>query len=336
LAHPVRPSSFQKIDNFYTATVYEKGGEVIRMLRELIGADAFARGMQIYFDTCDGTAATVEDFLACFEEASGRDLGQFMRWYEQAGTPRVSARGRYDAKQRTFEIALSQTIAPTPGQSDKSPGPIPLRIGLIDAEGAPLNSVLEGQSEARAEHTIAFDQREAVLRFTDVARAPIPALMRGFSAPIILDDGLGADARLVQLAHDPDPFTRWEAGQSIARAIMLGGADAGETLPAALAADLAAALGRELDRAQEDPAFAALALRLPELTDLIRTAPEPDPEPLFLASEKLRRTIAEAHRGRLKQLAGARGAAEFSPSAEAAGQRALKCVALDLLAALGA
>ncbi|HRE43426.1 MAG TPA: aminopeptidase N [Terricaulis sp.] len=269
LAHPVRPSSYQKIDNFYTATVYEKGGELIRMLKRVIGADAFASGMQLYFERRDGTASTVEDFIACFEEASGQSLADFFKWYEQAGTPHVTARGRFNAEAGTYEIALSQSTPPTPGQSSKKTLPIPLSISFIAADGEPLTLTRDG--DARASHDIVFTEAEMILRFTGAHKKPIPALLRGFSAPVTLDDGLSIDERLAQMAHETDPFTRWEAGQSIARAILLGRAEIG---PEALAS----ALARELERAQEDPAFAALALRLPDLNELILASPAPDPD----------------------------------------------------------
>jgi aminopeptidase N len=163
-----------------------------------------------------------------------------------------------------------------------------------------------------------------------VDRAPIPSLMRGFSAPVVLDDGLGVAQRLIQMAHDPDPFTRWEAGQAIARGLLLG------DIEAAHAPSLIRALGQELERAGEDPAFAALSLRLPDLNDLIQAAAQPDPDTLFAALEALRRAIAETHRAALSRIGAERGAAVFSPSADAAGKRALKAAALDLLAALGA
>jgi aminopeptidase N len=329
LAHPVRPPHYQKIDNFYTATVYEKGGEVIRMLKRVIGADAFARGMQLYFDRRDGSASTVEDFIACFEEASGRALSPFMNWYDQAGTPALKVRGVYDASAKTYDLRISQSTAPTPGQSSKKPQTIPLQIGLIAPDGAVLAAKAEGEALARTEHQLVLDSAEAIFRFSGVLDKPIPAVLRGFSAPVTLDDGLSIEERLAQMAHDPDPFIRWEAGQSIARAIMLGGA------PGAAGA-LAAALGRELDRAQEDPAFAALALRLPDLSELILTAPAPDPDALFEARESLRRAIAGALQARLAPIASASAETPFSPSADAAGRRALKCAALDLLASLGA
>ena len=328
LAHPVRPSSYQKIDNFYTATVYEKGGEVIRMLKRIIGEDAFHRGMQLYFERRDGTASTVEDFIACFEDASGRSLADFMRWYDQAGTPALRVRGAYDAHARSYELKISQRTAPTPGQPEKQPLPIPLQIGFIARDGAIVASRAEGDTISRIQHEIVLDSAETTLRFADVEEAPIPAVLRGFSAPVTLDDALSVEERLAQMAHDPDPFTRWEAGQSIARAIMLGEAEGAS--PA-----LAAALGRELDRAQEDPAFAALALRLPDLNELILASPSPDPEALFAAREALRRTAAAALRERLEPIARAPSETPFSPGADAAGRRALKAAALDLLASLG-
>jgi len=329
LAHPVRPASYQKIDNFYTATVYEKGGEVIRMLKTLIGDEAFARGMDIYFDTRDGTASTVEDFIACFEQASGRDLIAFMGWYDQAGTPHLRARSSYDEATQMFEITLTQTTPPTPGQPDKRALPIPLRIGLIDFEGGVLTSMLGEDNETRAEHLHIFDTGETTLRFSSVARAPIPALLRGFSAPVVLDDGLSSDAHLAQMAHDPDPFSRWEAGQAIARMLLLGEGDARVTT------QLIDALGRELDRAADDQAFAALALRLPDLTELISASPHPDPDALFETREALRRALADALRERLVAIAEAAPPSTFSPSAADAGRRALRAAALDLLAARG-
>ena len=330
LAHAVRPASYQKIDNFYTATIYEKGGEVIRMLKRLIGADAFAAGMQIYFERRDGSASTVEDFIACFAEASSRDLASFMAWYDQAGTPALKARGIYDSSTRAYRMTVSQRTPPTPGQSEKKPLPIPLQFGLIAQDGARLTSRREGENEAREEHALVLDGAQATFHFSDVMAAPIPALLRGFSAPVTLDDELSIEARLVQMAHDPDPFTRWDAGQTISRAMMLWQAQS------APASALVSALARELDRAQEDPAFAALALRLPDLAELILSAPAPDPELLFAAREKLRTQIAAALRDRLAPLARAKSETPFSPSAEAAGRRALKGAALDLLAALGA
>ena len=328
LAHSVRPATYQKIDNFYTATVYEKGGEVVRMLKRIIGEDAFNRGMQLYFERRDGTASTVEDFIGCFEEASGQKLDTFMRWYEQAGTPALKVRGRYDKAARTYQLDVSQRLSATPGQPHKLPAPIPLQIGFISPDGAIIASKIEGDTISRTEHRAVLEDAQATFRFRDVLEEPIVSVVRGFSAPITLEDDLTPQARLAQMAHDPDPFTRWEAGQTLARSIMLG-----ETGPSVAA--LTTALGRELDRAQEDPAFAALALRLPDLNELILSAKSPDPEKLFQAREDLRRAVAGALRERLEAIARTRGETPFSPGADAAGRRALKSAALDLLSSLG-
>lgn len=328
LAHPVRPSSYQKIDNFYTATVYEKGGEVIRMLKRIIGKDAFERGMQLYFERRDGTASTVEDFIACFEETSERDLSGFMGWYDQAGTPALKAHGEYDAAARTYHLTVTQRSAPTPGQPNKRPLPIPLQISFIAPDGAQIAAKGEGDTISRVTHHVVLDDAQTTFRFTDVVEPPIPAILQGFSAPVSLEDNLTTKDRLAQMAHDPDPFTRWEAGQSIARTIMLGD-------KTAAAGELATALGRELDRAQQDPAFAALALRLPDLNELILASDTPDPEQLYETRETLRRTIAGSLRDRLVQIAGAPSETPFSPGADAAGRRSLKSAALDMLASLG-
>ncbi len=328
LAHPVRPSTYQKIDNFYTATVYEKGGEVIRMLKRIIGDAAFNHGMQLYFERRDGTASTVEDFIGCFEEASGQSLETFMRWYEQAGTPALKVRGEYNAAARSYQLEVSQKLSATPGQPHKLPAPIPLQIGFISRDGAIIASKAAGDTISRTEHRLVLEDAQKTLTFADVMEEPIVSVARGFSAPVTLDDDLTPADRLAQMAHDPDPFTRWEAGQTLARSIMLG-----ET--GASVAALTTALGRELDRAQEDPAFAALALRLPDLNELILASKTPDPEKLHQAREALRRAIAGELLERLEQIARAKGEVPFSPGADAAGRRSLKSAALDLLSSLG-
>src|SRR5262249_46375261 len=162
-------------------TVYEKGGEVIRMLKRIIGAEAFDKGMQLYFERRDGTASTVEDFIACFAEASGKDLAQFMRWYEQAGTPALTSRGVYDGAAKTYALTVTQNIAPTPGQPTKAPPPIPLSVSFISADGERLTTKLDGA--ARSEHAVVLDTQEATYHFAEVPSEPIPAILRGFSAP---------------------------------------------------------------------------------------------------------------------------------------------------------
>ncbi|KAF0176345.1 MAG: aminopeptidase N [Caulobacteraceae bacterium] len=332
LAHPARPDRYVKIDNFYTATVYEKGAEIIRVLKALIGDEAFDQGIQLYFTRCDGTAATLEDFVACFAEASGKDLSHFMHWYNQAGTPHLVARGAYDAPSRTYTLTLTQSTPPTPGQPDKMALPIPLTVGFVSKSGAELAARIAGDDAAIREHAIVLDKPSATFVFDGMVEAPTPALLRGFCAPVMLDDGLTAEDRLIQMSHDPDAFTRWEAGQRLLRDAIFAEADGkpGPSLDL-----LASALGRELDRAQQDAAFAALALRAPDLADLIQNAERPDPDRLFAARGVVRAAIAAKLEPRLAALADADSETPFSPDASQAGRRALKSAALDLLAALG-
>jgi aminopeptidase N len=251
-----------------------------------------------------------------------------MRWYEQAGTPALKVRGVYDKAARTYQLEVSQRLSATPGQPHKLPAPIPLQIGFISPDGAIIASRVDGDTLSRTEHRVVLEDSQTSLRFSDVLEEPIVSVVRGFSAPVTLDDDLTPQARLAQMAHDPDPFTRWEAGQTLARSIMLG--EQGASVAA-----LTTALGRELDRAQEDPAFAALALRLPDLNELILASKTPDPDKLFQAREDLRRAIAGALRARLEPIAQAKSETPFSPGAEAAGRRSLKSAALDLLSSLG-
>jgi aminopeptidase N len=328
LAHPVRPRAYAKIDNFYTATVYEKGAEVIRMLKRLIGDQAFADGMAMYFNRCDGTAATVESFIACFAEASGRDLTDFMTWYDAPGTPRVNAAWSYDAQAQTVDLHLTQSNPRQP----KTIAPIPLAMGFLGAGGAALATRLEADSAAHVTHAIALTQERQTLRFHGVSERPIPSLLRGFSAPIILDCASSPGDRLTQMAHDPDPFTRWEAGQSYCRDLLLDEAPLSDAQVDALAD----ALARELDHAEEGPAFAALTLRGPDLNELLQTAPDPDPDRLHDRRLALRARLAARLRDRLIGLVDRPDAPGFSASAAAAGARALTASALDLMAADGA
>jgi aminopeptidase N len=331
LAHAVRPQSYVKIDNFYTATVYEKGAEIIRMLHTLLGAGPFRAGMDLYFERHDGQAATLEDFIACFEQAAGADLSAFFRWYDQAGTPHVTARGTFDAAEKRYTLALSQSTPATQGQSEKSALPIPLRIGLIDELGAPLSVSFDGQT--RDEHLVVLGSARDTIVFEEVLRRPIPALTRGFSAPIVLDDGLGVSDRFIQMAHEPDAFTRWEAGQRVMREAIL--AAASDVSSEAAFGAIANALAQELAQADRDPAFAALALRAPDLADLVQASDTPDPDALHGAREALRAAVEAALRDPLIKRAQAPSPTPFSPDAAQAGQRALKSVCLDLLAARG-
>ena len=333
LAHPVRPSSYLKIDNFYTATIYEKGSELIRMLRTLLGAEEFRRGMDLYFARWDGTAATVEQFVECFAEVSGRDLSDFFGWYGQAGTPELSIATRYDAAAEALELELSQRTAPTPGQPDKRPLPIPVRVGLLDEDGKPQAFRAPGASVAAEDAVLVLEGERSVFRLEGVAARPVLSALRGFSAPVKLSADTPPQDRYVLLAADPDLFNRWEAGQGLARELIMararGGADeAGE-------ARFAAALGRAITDQSAEPAFTALMLELPEEGDLaLAMAPGADPQAIHAAREHLRARLAATLRSELERLHETFAVSgPFSPDAESAGRRAVANAALELLAA---
>ncbi|HEY4030725.1 MAG TPA: aminopeptidase N [Caulobacteraceae bacterium] len=332
MAHPVRPTSFVKIDNFYTATVYDKGAEVIRMLKTLLGPEDFRRGMDLYFEQHDGDATTVEAFVACFADASGRDLDRFFAWYSQAGTPVVSLVADYDAEAKTLELLLSQATAPTPGQPDKHPLPIPIRLGLLDAEGKPQAFHPPDGGAAVVDTVIVLDDAQHKVRLTGVERPPVISAMRQFSAPVKLETGAPPEDDYVLLAGDPDLFNRWEAGQRLAKALILGRAsgapdEAGETR-------FAAALGRALGDQSSENAFKALLLSLPGEQDLSLAVIQADPEAIHEAREALRARLAGDLAEDLQRLHDELGGKRaFTPDAESAGRRALRNAALDLLAA---
>ena len=206
LAHPVRPEEYIEINNFYTATVYEKGAEVIGMLHRLVGPETYARALDLYFARHDGQACTIEDWLAVFEEASGRDLSHFKLWYSQSGTPRLSAREAWE--EGRYRLTLRQETPPTPDQPVKAPLVIPVAYGLIGREGTVL-----------AEGMLEFDAAEATFTW-DLPERPVASLLRGFSAPVILDQPLDAADRAFLLAHDSDPFNRWEASRAQAMEVL--------------------------------------------------------------------------------------------------------------------
>jgi aminopeptidase N len=330
LAHPVRPSSYLKIDNFYTATIYEKGAEVIRVLKALVGEDGFRRGMDLYFERWDGHATTVEAFVDCFAEASGQDLSHFFAWYEQAGTPTVTLRQSYDAQAQALELSLAQATRPTPGQPSKRPLPIPLRIGLLDHDGRPLPFEHDGQMQDEA--LVVLSQPTATLRLEKVASEPVVSALRGFSAPVVLDSDAKPKDRYVQLAHDPDLFNRWEAAQTLARELILRRADG---RPDEVNEErYAEALGRSLADQSADHAFKALLLSLPSEPDLALAMENADPAALHAGREALRERLAVHLEGALRQIhTGLQDLGEYSPDAASAGRRALRNAALEMLAA---
>ena len=338
LAHNVRPETYQEINNFYTATIYEKGAEVIRMLKVLIGDAAFARGMDLYFERYDGTAATVEDFISCFAEAADRDLTAFSRWYHQAGTPLLEAAGAYDAAARSFTLELTQSCKPTPGQPHKEPFVIPVALGLIGPDGdLPLKvGADDGASAAEigaGVFELATSRRKII--FHDVPRRPVPSLLRGFSAPVRLDYAASEADLITLIARDSDSFNRWQAAQTYASRLLL------RSVASIRAGGQAAhdqgfidALATVLD-GDADPAYAAQMIALPSEADIARDIGEDvDPDAIHAAVDALRRAIGkDLAPGLLGAYARLAANGPYSPDAAAAGRRALRNAALDLYCA---
>ncbi len=337
LAHPVRPASYLKIDNFYTATVYQKGAEVVRMIATLLGRERFRRGMDLYFARHDNQAVTIEAFVAAMQDASGVDLRQFMLWYSQAGTPEISADERYDAIARRYSLTLRQATPPTPGQEEKAPFMIPVAMALLGPDGTELPLRLAGENAAtRGERVLVLDKAEQVFVFEDVAVAPTASLLRGFSAPVKLA-GRGRDQLRRLAAQETDPFQRWDAVQTYAMAVLLDlVADhrAGRVL--ALDDGLVEAFAATLAGAERDPAFAAEALALPGESLLADQMAVVDVDGIHAAREFVRAGLGRALAPRLR--AAYAGFAETGPyrnDGAAIGRRALKNTALAYLVAAG-
>jgi aminopeptidase N len=332
LAHPVQPQSYIEINNFYTATVYDKGAQVIGMLKTLVGDEGYRKATDLYFERHDGDAATVEDWVKCFEDACGRDLAQFRLWYRQSGTPAIEARGAYDAKAKTYTLDLTQSLAPTPGQPEKQPMLVPVRVGLVGRKGAHLPLTLEGENHAGpASRVLELTENFHRFTFVDVAEDPLLSLGRDFSAPAIFRNPLTRHDRATLMGKDADAFNRWEAGQILAAEIMLE--VAGEARSQA-SDDYVAAIGDVLARAEDDPAFAAQMLMPPTESELASRKTPVDPVGIHTARVTLVRAIALAHRERLARLyEQMREARDFNPGAKDAGRRALRNACLRYLTA---
>ena len=339
LAHPVRPASYIEINNFYTPTVYEKGAELCRMLQTLLGRDGFRQGLDLYFERHDGQAVTVEDFVAAMADASGRDLSQFMLWYTQSGTPELACSLDYDARAKTAQLSVSQVVPSTPGQTKKEPMLIPLKLGLIGANGDELPLKLDGV--AATDGLIEVTGREQVFTFRDVPSPPTPSLLRGFSAPVRITTGLDPDRIEFLMTHDSDPFNRWQAAQTYATNLLTAAARNGDDsglVGGDGAARLAQVLGVTANDASLLPAFRAEFLKLPSESDIARElARNVDTDAVHRARETLRATTGNAIRETLAELyrnSAPRG--PYSPDPASAGLRALRNAALDLLVATGA
>jgi aminopeptidase N len=338
MAHPIRPESYIEMNNFYTTTVYEKGAEVIGMLRLLLGPDGFRRGMDLYFDRHDGQAVTCDDFLAAMADASGRDLAQFSRWYSQVGTPIVRARGEHDPDARTFTLTLEQ--APPHGRHDAPLLHIPIAVGLLApaADGARALPLQLADEPAPGPTTRVLELRAASQRFTFVGvdAPPAASLLRGFSAPVELEVPRSDDELALLMASDPDPFSRWDAGQELGRRALLRLADdAAAGRPLALDPRFVAACARVLADPHLDGSLKALALTLPGERILGQHQEVVAVDELHTARQFALRALAEALREPLQALYAATAPGPYSIEPAEVDRRRLRNLALGYLVALG-
>jgi aminopeptidase N len=304
MAHPVRPDSYVEINNFYTVTVYEKGAEVVRMLHTLLGDEGFRKGSDLYFDRHDGSAVTCDDFVAAMEAANAVDLQQFRRWYAQAGTPRITVSRSYDAADRQYTLTLKQETPPTPGQEEKLPLHIPLKLALLDSSGSELTLRLQGEEAAAgSERVLDFTGAEQQFVFEDIPTEPLPSLLRSFSAPVVLQHDYSDEELAFLMGHETDSFNRWEAGQQLALRVMQRLlADQREGRELTLDSGLSEAFRSILNDEQLDPALAAEALSLPDEAYVAECeAPAADPQAIHVVRQFLRRSLAERHRELLKR-----------------------------------
>ena len=337
LAHPVRPEVYKEINNFYTSTVYEKGAEVVRMVQTLIGRENFRAGMDLYFERHDGHAATVEQFIQCFADVASRDMKQFMRWYSQAGTPEVTVRGRFDEERKIYTVACTQTVPATPNQATKDPMVIPLVLGLIGKDGHDLPLVL-AKGEEIERGVIVLGEAARTFEFTGIGERPVLSINRGFSAPIKLIGDLDADDLDFLAAHDADAFNRWQSLQTASTRLLIGNVAAIRTgKPPVTDNKLIAALAAILNDKTLEPAFVALALVPPGEGDIAREiGKDIDPDAIFQARKALRADIGNKLGTALTAVYDRMAVAGlYSPDAASSGRRALRNVALDLLAADG-
>jgi aminopeptidase N len=336
MAHPVRPDEYQEINNFYTATVYEKGAEVIRMQHTLLGPAAFRRGMDLYFERHDGQAVTCDEFVQSMQDASGLDLTQFKRWYSQAGTPLVRVAGRYDEAAKTYTLEVAQEASPSPGQRAKEPYHVPLSVGLLGPDGADLPLRVEDDADAPTTRVLDVRSPRQTFRFVDVPSAPVPSLLRGFSSPVRLDFPY-TDRELAFLAaHDSDPVNRWDAAQrTFVTALLWLARERRAGKPLVLPAVLDQVVARLLADTDSDPSLIAMALTPPDLAYVATMEVTLDADGIAAARGHLMRELAARLRPWFESVVQRhRPAGAYAPSQEQIGPRRFRNVALRYLGAL--
>ncbi len=343
MAHPVRPDSYIEISNFYTVTIYEKGAEVVRMMQTLVGREGFAKGMTLYFERHDGNAVTCDDFAQAIADANpasdlSRLLPQFKRWYSQAGTPRLQAQGVYDAAARSYTLTLAQSCAPTPGQPAKEPFVIPVSLGLLGVDGQDLPLQLDGETvPATGTRTVVLTQAQETFTFVNIDAEPVPSILRGFTAPVVLDFAY-TDAQLLHLlAHDSDPFNRWEAGQRLAvnQAVVAIQSIANNDRSACASVLNDAyldAMRQVLRHPSLDSAFKDLVLTLPSETYLAEQLDVVDPQHIHTVREAMRLQLATALHADWEAVYEAnQDTGAYTPDPVSSGKRALAGMALTHL-----
>lgn len=341
MAHPVRPDSYIEISNFYTVTIYEKGAELVRMMQTLVGRAGFARGMTLYFERYDGQAVTCDDFAQAIADANpgsalARLLPQFKRWYSQAGTPRLHARGEWDGATGRYTLHLAQSCPPTPGQAVKEPFVIPVNIGLVGADGRALPLQLESENapdhEANGEaRTLVLSQANETFVFTGLDAEPVPSILRGFSAPVVLDFDFSDQQLLTLLAHDTDPFNRWEAGQRLALRAALAaiGDSARDPQAPVLGESFIGAMRDVLRHPGLDAAFKELVLALPSEGYIAEQLDVVDPQRVHAVREAMRTELATALFADWEAVYEQhRDTGAYTPEPASAGRRALAGMAL--------
>jgi aminopeptidase N len=325
MAHPVRPDQYLEINNFYTVTIYEKGAELVRMMQTLVGREGFAQGMALYFERHDGHAVTCDDFAQAIADANPgsqleRLLPQFKLWYSQAGTPRVQAVSQYDAAAGIYTLTLSQSCPPTPGQPQKQPFVIPIGLGLLDADGSELASRMH-----------VLTQESETLTFEGVHAEPVPSILRGFSAPVVLEHAYTDAQLLTLLAHDTDPFNQWEAGQRLAVNRALAFIDQPGLSPAQVELDAPYldAMRKILRHPRLDAAFKELVLTLPAETYIAEQLDQVDPQRVHAVRQAMRQQIAQAlHDDWQWAFETHQDTGGYSPDPVSSGRRALAGMAL--------
>ncbi len=333
LAHPVRPRQFREINNFYTSTVYEKGSEVVRMIRTILGPELFRKGMDLYFERHDGDAATIEDFIKVFEDASGEDLSQFGLWYDQAGTPNLAVTYDYDQATKTFEIEIEQSLKPTPGQASKKPMHIPIKFGLLGAKGRELKprSAKGGLVDGDVIH---LRKRKERFTLSGIAERPVPSLLRGFSAPVTMTSELTRTDLIFLARNDGDEVNRWQALTELLNSKLTSNAKrirGGK--PATIEGSSIKLLGEIAANVALDEAFRALCLSVPSESDIARElGANIDPDAILASRDALIKTVAEANEEKFTQIyEQLADDGPFQPDAASAGRRALRNVLLDYL-----